>query len=210
MPEGATDSQAGSLARFLAECARLEAIAVVAFDHLADELARLGAPAELVDRARGAASDERRHAEVMCSLAAARSARELSFCFEPPRDRSLFELALENRVEGCVRETFGAALAAYQAQHAEDEGLRAALPAIAVDELSHAQWSWDLDAWACSQLTRAQRDALDRAQVEAIDALRSETRDPALIARAGMPGPAAAHTIVAHLRSSLWSAPASA
>ncbi len=199
-----------SFARYLAECARLEAIAVVAFEHLADELARLNAPVDLIERAKVAAVDERRHTDAMRSLAAARNAPELAFSFEPPSDRSLFALALENRVEGCVRETFGAALAAYQAEHAEDQGLRAALPAIAVEELSHAQWSWDLDDWLQTQLTTAQRAALDRAQVEAIDALRAETTDPTLIARAGMPGPAAAHAMVAQLRASLWSAPASA
>lgn len=190
---------------FLAECARLEAIAVVAFEQLAVELARLGAPSDLVERATIAAEDERRHTAAMSSLANARGASERPFSFEPKSTRTLFDIALENRVEGCVRESFGATIAAYQARHAKDSALRAALPAIAAEELSHAEWSWDLDAWLRTQLSAAQCAALDEAQRNAIDALRPETTVPALVSLAGMPDALAANELVRELKASLWS-----
>ena len=48
------------------------------------------------------------------------------------------EIARENAEEGCVRETFGALLAAHQAAYACDPEVREVMTRIAGDELRHA------------------------------------------------------------------------
>lgn len=137
---------------YLAECAALEAAAVMAFELLASELAQHGAPTSLVERCRAAAGDERRHTELM--VAAARR-----FGVEPalpaPHTRplpSLLELARENIIEGCVRETWGALSAVWQARTAEDAELSALYASIAPDELAHAGLSWDIHDWLVAQV----------------------------------------------------------
>jgi hypothetical protein len=132
---------------YLADCARLEAAAVFAFELLARELGAYGAPASIVQRCLSAAADERRHTELM--LAAARRygvEAELPAAHERPLP-SLAELARENTVEGCVRETWGALAAALQARTAQDPELAALYACIAPDELAHAELSWDIQDW---------------------------------------------------------------
>ena len=83
-----------------------------AFVRLARELAHHRAPAALVARARAraAAQDERRHARAM-RLRAARFGAEGGASrrrLRPRRVPRLADVLVENAVEGCVRETFGA------------------------------------------------------------------------------------------------------
>ena len=52
--------------------------------------------------------------------------------------RELEAIAIENAVEGCVRESFGALLATWQAKTAGDARVRAAMKRIARDETRHA------------------------------------------------------------------------
>jgi hypothetical protein len=59
-----------------------------------------------------------------------------------PPARSLEELAVENAVEGCVRETYGALTAIWQARTAKDPSVAAAVRRIARDETRHAALSW--------------------------------------------------------------------
>lgn len=76
---------------------------------------------------------------------------------------------MENVVEGCVLETFGAAIATLQgerAEHAAD-----AFRSIAVDERAHAVLSRDVHAWLSKQLTKRERAALDGARADAIASL---------------------------------------
>ncbi|MCY1008004.1 hypothetical protein OV079_21085 [Nannocystis pusilla] len=75
----------------------------------------------------------------------------------PTAVRSLEALARENAVEGCVRETFGALVARYQASVAADEPLRRLFAAIAEDELDHAALAWDVATWLNGQLDEAAR-----------------------------------------------------
>ena len=108
----------GEVARFLGEVAHLEAVSVVAFEQLAMELSAHGAPRRLVRGARRAAREEVRHARVMGRFAARAGARlsPLDVATAPPRP--IEAIAVENAVEGCVRETFGAVLAMRQAERA--------------------------------------------------------------------------------------------
>jgi hypothetical protein len=97
---------------------------MVAFEQLERDLSRLGAPQRLRARACKAALDERRHTAIPSALAARFGASPLEPAREPlPRE----PWALENAVEGVVRETFGAAEALWRARHAADEGVRRAM-----------------------------------------------------------------------------------
>lgn len=174
------------VASYLARCAHLEAASVIAFEELAGQLRGLAAPAELVRRCVAAAVEERRHAAVLGGLAEARGARV-------PRvearggGASLRAIALHNAVEGCVHEAWAAVEAAWQAMHASDAELRAAMSTIAVEEARHAQLAWDLHAWLLAQLDAEGREAVGSAQRAAIAGLPAVAAGDASPAELGMP-----------------------
>lgn len=203
-PRGATTAGArlaDPVARWLATMAALEAASVVAFVELAADLTVLGAPAALIERCRAAARDEVRHAAIMATLARRAGARTATSAAASSRGRaSLFAVARHNAVEGCVRETYGAALALWQARHAADPDVRAALGAIAGDEIEHAQLSRDLDAWLRPRLRPEALLAIDEAAAAAARALReSPSAPPELRRRLGLPGPAEVGALLAAL-----------
>jgi len=176
---------------YFASMATLEAASVVSFRRLRRELAALGAPAELLDRVREAARDEIRHTRATTDLARRHgvtpSAPEIAPSAE---NRSVFEVALENAREGCVRETFGALVAHVQRVRAADAEVRACMDAIADEETQHAALSWDVAAWLDTQLTSEERAALADARREALAALASELAqpvDPRVAAVSGIP-----------------------
>ncbi len=72
---------------------------------------------------------------------------------ERPPIRSLEEMALENAVEGCIRETFGAYVAHIQAERAKDKEVRGILRRVAADETMHAGLAWEIHAWAMERLS---------------------------------------------------------
>ncbi len=113
------------------------------------------------------------------------------------------DVALENVVEGCVRETFGAAVAAHQAVAASDPDVRELMAAIADDEAGHAVLAFRVRAWADGQLTRAGRHQVAAAARSAIETLASADRyvTPTLIRQAGLPSSALSQRFVAELRA---------
>jgi hypothetical protein len=141
-----------ALGAYLAASARLEAASVIAFEALAGELAAHGAPAGLVRAARRSARDEERHTRAMARLASRFGGEFVVPRVKRRRERSLRAMAIENVVEGCVRETYGALLATYQAEHAADPRVRRAMRAIAADETAHAALAWSVAAWAEGRL----------------------------------------------------------
>lgn len=157
---------------YLAACAHLEAVSVQAFERLAAELAAHGAPASLVGAATEAAREEVRHTEVTAALAR-RFGSDVKSPSAPPRTapRSLFDVALENAVEGCVRETYGAALALVRAKRAADPDVRRALADIAREECGHADLSWQIAAWADAHLGADEREQIASAVRAAVAAL---------------------------------------
>jgi hypothetical protein len=158
-------------AALLAQMAYLEAASVDAFERLASELAAHGAPAALQRRALRAARDERRHARVMSALARRAGATvPVPRVAKVPR-RSLEAVARENAVEGCVNETFSAALAAVQATCARDGRVRAAMRRIAVDEARHAELAWSVATWIDTRLDGAARERVTAARTKAARAL---------------------------------------
>lgn len=185
-----------------------EAASVYAFIALGRELADHGAPAELLARIRVAAGDEIRHARATAALA-----RRAGGVIRRPRRgrhaaRALVEIARENAVEGCVRETWAALSAAHQARHAEDPAIRAAMAEIAGDEARHAELAWALDAWLASRLSPEERADVARARQAAVRQLRrhleGQRDDAALCGRAGVPTRAAARRLAAGLERALW------
>jgi hypothetical protein len=175
---------------WLAHTAHLEAAAVFAFARLEHELAELGAPTEMLARVRRAAEDEVRHSELVGALARARGAQPEPVVVRQGPARRLLEIALENAVEGCVRESWGALCAHFQARSARDAGVRAVWQNIACDETEHAQLSRDVAAWLEARLSPEQRLQVAAARTSAIVALRCELdteMDPTLVSELGLP-----------------------
>ena len=163
-----------ALGMFFAEAARLEAASVHAFARLARELAALGAPAQFIARAVQAGLDELQHTHVTGELARRFGAEPLAARIAPPGERSSVAMAIENAVEGCVRETYGALLAHHQAQSAHDPYVRAAMSQIAEDETRHAQLSWEIAHWLEPRLPQAARRAIRTARAAALAQLAAE------------------------------------
>jgi hypothetical protein len=166
-------------------------VSVVAFERLASALVANGAPRDLVARARRAAADEARHAAIFSDLARSHGASVPAIELGEVAP-TLFDLAIENATEGCVRETLGAAITLHQSQHAESEDVRAAFAAICDDEAEHAAFSWDLKAWFDAYLDGEARVRIDAAHVDALEAARAATNeapDAAGLAL-GLPSPA--------------------
>ena len=121
--------------------------------------------------------------------------------------RGLFEVALENAVEGCVRETYGAVVGHHQARRAQDPVVRAAMAQVAEDETRHAALSWAVAEWSLPQLTDAQRDVIRGAQRAAISALTRSVSIPeahVLLRDAGLPAPGAALAMLQALGEQVW------
>jgi hypothetical protein len=121
--------------------------------------------------------------------------------------RTLAEIAIENAVEGCVRETYGALVATYQARAAGDVDLRSAMQQIAKDETRHAALAWKIHEWADRRLEVSDRQRVNDARREAIEEIaRAAIETPALSLRqpAGIPGPAEAKRMMTDLRTTLW------
>lgn len=77
-------------------------------------------------------------------------------------------VALENAREGCGRELLGAAVGLHGAEHARDEGVRAAFAEIARDETGHAALSLRMQRWLRSRLSPAERALVDEAMHAAL------------------------------------------
>jgi rubrerythrin len=210
IPEGLAsrprDRGASGLGDWLARCAHLEAASISAFERLAAELEAYGAPASLLAEARRAAEDEVRHATTVGALARARGGEPVEARVRGGDLRSLEAVALENAVEGCVRETFGALVGAYQAEHAEDPEIGAAMRGIAEDEARHAALSWKVHAWAMERLGPEERARIGGAQADALARLGAggaRHPEPEIERAAGLPPPERAARMVDVLRQGL-------
>lgn len=151
------DAREHSLGDYFAEMAYFEAASIEAFRVLAGELRRRRAPARLVRAARRAARDELRHARLARALARRHRSPATLPEVAPLGPRSLEAMALENAVQGCVRETWGALVAVHQSHAARDPHVRAAMARVARDEIQHAALSWRVDAWLHGRLSPAAR-----------------------------------------------------
>lgn len=126
--------------------------------------------------------------------------------FIQPIPRPRLAIALDNAVEGCVRETMGAVLAHVQAQTATDPVVRRVMTHIAVDETQHAVLSWRLAEWLHPQLSADERGEVASAQERALAQLTRElgtglpTAARELI---GYPSPRVCQQLVLQLRATM-------
>ncbi|TKD07847.1 hypothetical protein [Polyangium fumosum] len=150
--------------------ARGECASIPAFLALARDLAAVGAPRDLVDRALAAAADEVRHTELCASIAGDLASRTLAPELLPPprrsgldRARELQRLCVESWEDGCLGEGAAAERARRQARGAKAPGIGAALGVIAADEARHAELGWRVVQWCLSEGGRPVREALGEA-----------------------------------------------
>jgi hypothetical protein len=124
-------------------------------------------------------------------------------------------MAIENAVEGCVRETFGALVAHWQARHARDPDVARVMRVVARDETRHAALAWAIAEWAAGRDARERERA--RVREGAATAMRRAAAElareivrapaPALVHDAGVPPAAIQRAMVRALACTLWSAP---
>ena len=192
---------------YFADIAHLEAASVTAFRIMRDELRANGAPKRLVRAAARAARDEIRHARATGALARRFGAQPRQPVIVATQPRSLEAMALENAVEGCVRETYGALLATRQAERATDPVVRAAMMRIARDETRHASLSWQVGRWLETRLAPAAKRHVARAKhaaaAELIEALGNEP-EVSFAALAGLPHAAEATHLARQMQRELW------
>jgi hypothetical protein len=204
--DGSNTCAPSTLGGYFAEVACLEAASVDAFRILTEDLLLFGAPKKLVQAARRAKRDERRHVRVTGALARRFGAIPRKPRISEPRPRKLIDVAIENAVEGCVRETFGALLAHWQAGHAEDPQVRATMKRIARDETRHSALAWQTHRWLCSRLESPERHRVIEMMRETAREISERHIQPTseLERGAGMPGRAASAALVLFLNRRLW------
>jgi len=209
LARGDFDGASRGLGPYFAEVAYLEAASVVAFRRLELELGRFGAPQQLILRARRSRADEIRHARITARLARRFGAEVRALEIEPMTSRELLAIAIENAAEGCIRETYGAVVAAFQARTAEDPEVRSVLSRIARDEARHAELSHDVAIWLDTQLDEAARARVAEARVRAFAELEASLdRAPSeeVVHVAGMPSTREAHALLQGLAREIFGA----
>ncbi len=169
----ASGQRCESVGAYFAGAAHLEAASIVAFRRLERELRCVGAPAALLRRVRAACRDEIRHARETRRLARRFRAPVPRVRVERARPRALLDIAVENAVEGCVRETFGAAVALFRAGRTTDDSIAATMREIAEDECEHATLSWDIAAWLSSRLSEEEQAVVAGAFGQAVRELEA-------------------------------------
>jgi hypothetical protein len=204
-----TSRSVNALGRYFAETSHLESASVAAFRNLQLELRLLRAPRELVRSAERAARDEVRHARTTASLAKRHGAKPPRVVVDDSKieTRTLEALAIENAVEGCVRETFGALVASWQAAHAEDVEVARALQSIAADETRHAALAWGIANWAENKLDHAANRRVADAAAKAVRALEADATHeahPEVVRLAGVPNAHTHRAMIRELRNHLW------
>ncbi len=197
-----------ALGRYFAEIAYLEHASVFAFRMLRRDLAYARAPRSLLTACSRAARDEIRHARTTRAIARRHCATPFKMEIErASRARSLEEIAIENAIEGCVNETYGALVATWQSAHAEDPAIAEAFAAIAEDETRHAALAWRLARWLETRLDRNARARVTRARRRAfreLSAAATATDPDGDVARfAGVPSVRVRRRMVRELRRSL-------
>ncbi len=197
-----------ALGRYFAEMAELEAASVYAFERLARELRVHRAPARLVRAARLAAGDEVRHTRAMKRLAVRYGGRPRPVLVRPSKARKLALVARENTVEGCVRETFGAVVASWQAAHARDASIRRYMTRIAFDETRHAALANAVAEWAEEHLPPREKTRIVKARRDAMVALARQVTaaapPAALRTEAGVPHATLARALLIAIARELW------
>lgn len=195
------------IGRYLADMAAMETAAITAFRYLSRELEAYGAPPDLIARARQAVTEETRHAEMAGLLSAAYETGVQAVQVDDFVLRPLYDIALDNAVEGCVNETFAAACGLWQGEHAQLDTFRRVIAHISDEETEHAALSWDIHAWVMPLLSAAEQAQIRAAQAAAVEHLVADFRqegDPLLQQAFGLPTRQQAARLFAQLKTSVW------
>jgi hypothetical protein len=156
-PELVHDRARRRLAKLWLIDARAEHASVTAFERLGADLVAVGAPFDLVVRARRAALEEVEHANACFAVASVYAGRELGASPRPlaparaerptARREQLLRLAVESLLDGCVAEGMAASVAREGSQGAVDPAIGNLLARIAREEATHAELARDIVAW---------------------------------------------------------------
>lgn len=147
---------------------RHEHAAIASFSRFAMHLLAMAAPAQLVEAALRAATDEHEHAMLFFGLARAYSGRAIG----PGRlamDGALgdgddaIQIVVAAVREGCIGETVSAMQLQRASTTATDADLRAALARVVEQELAHVELAWAFVAWAYARGDARLRAAVDDA-----------------------------------------------
>jgi len=185
----------------------LEASAVTAFEYLVRELQAYDAPEHLIQIATKGIQEEIEHAQMTEALCERYGFNPYPVEVDSFKLRSLAEVAIDNCKEGCIRETYGALCAIWQAEHAQDQAVREVLYRIESEESHHALMSWDIHAWLWPQLNEEEQQLCQQAMFETIAELEADLHvepPPALIQIAGLPPAKEALRMFQQLKQSLW------
>ena len=181
------------VAGYFMAATRLEAASVHAFHQLRERLRGFGAPPRLARKAARAKRDERRHARLTSRLARLHgNSGRIRVSSPGLAALDLEAFAIENAVEGCVRETFAAVLALHQAERSPHEHLQGPLRRLAQDEVDHAALAWRVHGWALGKLPPDGRARVRQAQREALIQLRATVLgfSAEVAGEVGLPAPA--------------------
>jgi hypothetical protein len=192
---------------YLARSAYLDEASAIAYARLARELEYHRAPADLVERCKAARVAKLRHARAFGQLAAQRGVRPVSPKARVLPVRSLEEVALENIVEGFVREVYGAAVATLRARAAASPDIRRVMEEVAEDARLHAELALDLATWLQGVLDPVECAWVENAMRHAVVALCTELdREPEheLVWAAGVPSRRDALSIWSGLSHRVW------
>jgi len=202
-----TLSKSQKLGDYFARLAELEHASTEAFRIVAADLEAQAAPAALVRAVKRAARDEERHAQIALQIAQRHGVAVKNPVVERVAPRALLDVAIENAVEGCVRETYFALVAARQAETAQDPIVRAAMKAVARDESDHAALAWTIAGWLEPRVASEARDRYAKAAKAAVQELRTEAYAPfpeTLRRVAGLPAVRDALALIDSLDRSMW------
>lgn len=166
--------------------AQKEHASVPAFSRISWLLASVGAPADLLEWSHRAAIEEIEHTQLCFALAQGYSNSGISYTVKAMpellsggldlKEDALLVLANESLADGCQLEDFNADVASACAQVCEERVTRNVLKQIALEERSHAEFSWKLLEWTYQQ----KPDAIGIAIKKAFTNLESYKRPTAM------------------------------
>lgn len=194
-----------TIEEWFVQATQAEMASVGAFLLLRAELRSHNAPEELLQRCLLAAKEEVEHAHLLGQVC-----QEMGWEIPAPQigsleeqsQRSLFALAVENMVEGCVNESYSALQAFHQGMVLENPKLRDIFRQIAKDETEHAQLARDIHSWLETKLTEEEKSKVQEARIKAEKDLLSyhlQAEKNPVLEKLGLPNPHAAGKLAEEL-----------
>ena len=156
--------------------AQKEHASVPAFSRISWLLVSVGAPAEIVEWSHRAAIEEIEHTQLCFALAQGYSNSNTSYTVKPMpellsggldlKDDALIVLAKESLSDGCQLEDFNADVAAACSDVCEERVTRNVLKQIALEERSHAEFSWKVLEWTLEQSPNQVRKSIEQTLID--------------------------------------------